>query len=150
MKRLALALVLAASLASAETIDRATLARVVAIGESYGVPASVSRALVAAESGGDPRAVSQLTPEGYRSYGLCQLYIQPDNIAMLIDRYWHEPRAPKLYDPLDNATIGLAYLADLHRRYGSWLRALRAYNCGSPDSRDRGVNEYARGIVNAH
>jgi len=30
----------------------------------------------------------------------------------------------------DSAHVGLAYLARLHRRYGDWVLAVAAYNCG--------------------
>lgn len=43
-----------------------------------------------------------------------------------------------LFDPVVNVRLGVAYLADLHGRYGSWPQALAAYNWG-PAAIDRRI-----------
>ena len=84
-----------------------------------GLPASWIRAVMRAESGGDPRAVS---PAG--AMGLMQ--IMPATWAALRARHGlgDDP-----FDPRDNILAGAAYLRELHDRFGA-PGFLAAYNAG--------------------
>lgn len=87
----------------------------------HNVPAELVRAMVAAESGGNPRAVS---PAG--AIGLMQL--MPATAAALGVDPWH---------PRENLRGGVAYIAELMRAYDGDIRlALIAYNAG-PQHADR-------------
>lgn len=126
--------VIAASLPAAP-ISTATLERVFEIADAEGVPRSVARQLCIEESGdwrtgklGDPLAKSKLV-RGYRSRGLFQLYEAPANLGYLLARYWTGGRFD-IENPIHNATVALRYLADLHRRFGTWFLAACAYNWG--------------------
>jgi hypothetical protein len=89
--------------------------------QEHNVPAELVRAMVAAESGGNPRAVS---PAG--AIGLMQL--MPATAAALGVDPWH---------PRENLRGGVAYIADLMRAYDGDVRlALIAYNAG-PQHADR-------------
>lgn len=85
----------------------------------FGLPASWIRAIMRAESGGDPRAMS---PAG--AMGLMQ--IMPSTWAALRARYGlgDDP-----FDPRDNILAGAAYLRELHDRFGA-PGFLAAYNVG--------------------
>lgn len=88
---------------------------------SHKVPAGLVRAMVAAESGGNRRAVS---PAG--AIGLMQL--MPATAAALGVDPWH---------PRQNLRGGVSYLAELMRAYDGDVRlALIAYNAG-PQHADR-------------
>jgi soluble lytic murein transglycosylase-like protein len=150
-RRLSLALLLSvASLLPAAPISRATLAAVLDIGDAAGVPRSVVVALMREESGGDAAAVSR-TVGGYRSIGLFQLYARPADMAWKLSRFWTEQLADfDVWDPLDNATVALRFLAWAHERYGNWLQALYYYNHGDIQHVPEATREYARRIVNYH
>ncbi|MDP2333804.1 MAG: transglycosylase SLT domain-containing protein [Reyranella sp.] len=85
----------------------------------FGVPASWISAVMAMESGGD---VLALSPQG--AMGLMQ--IMPDTWAGLRVRHGlgNDP-----YEPRDNILAGVAYLREMHDRYGS-PGFLAAYNAG--------------------
>lgn len=92
------------------------------IGEAsrrFGVPIAWIRAVMRAESAGDPRAIS---PKG--AIGLMQ--IMPETWAGL--RLRHRLGADP-YDPHDNIIAGAGYIRELFNRYGSpgWIAA---YNAG--------------------
>jgi soluble lytic murein transglycosylase-like protein len=87
----------------------------------FAIPSSWIRAVMRAESGGDPRALS---PQG--AMGLMQ--IMPDTWAELRQRYG---LGTDPYDPHDNIAAGAAYLREMHDRYGE-PGFLAAYNAG-PD-----------------
>jgi soluble lytic murein transglycosylase-like protein len=87
----------------------------------FAMPSSWIRAVMQAESGGDPRALS---PQG--AMGLMQ--IMPDTWAELRLRYG---LGTDPYDPHDNIAAGAAYLREMHDRYGE-PGFLAAYNAG-PD-----------------
>jgi hypothetical protein len=96
----------------------------------FGVPAAWIRAVIDAESAGDARAVSR---KG--AMGLMQ--IMPNTWSALRMRYGLG-RDP--FDPRDNILAGVAYLREMHDRYGS-PGFLAAYNAG-PQRYD----EYLAGI----
>lgn len=85
----------------------------------FGVPIAWIRAVMRAESAGEPRALSSAG-----AMGLMQ--IMPATWADLRERngLGRDP-----YDPRDNILAGTAYLRDLHNRYGS-PGFLAAYNAG--------------------
>ena len=87
--------------------------------QRFALPAAWIRAVMKAESNGDPRAVS---PKG--AMGLMQ--IMPATWAGLRDR--HRLGADP-YDLRDNIIAGAAYIRELYDRYGSpgWIAA---YNAG--------------------
>ena len=87
--------------------------------QRFELPASWIRAILKAESNGDPRAVS---PKG--AMGLMQ--VMPDTWAELRVRY---RLGGNPYDPHDNIIAGSAYIRALYDRYGSpgWIAA---YNAG--------------------
>jgi hypothetical protein len=87
--------------------------------QRFGIPTGWVRAVVAAESGGDPAAVS---PKG--AMGLMQ--IMPETWSALRDRY---DLGSDPFDPRDNILAGAAYLRELHDRYGD-DGFLAAYNAG--------------------
>lgn len=85
------------------------------LARQYQVPAQLARAMVAAESGGNARAIS---PAG--AIGLMQL--MPATAAELGVDPWH---------PLENLRGGIRYFAQLLRTYDRDVRlALIAYNAG--------------------
>jgi hypothetical protein len=85
----------------------------------FELPAAWIRAVMRAESDGDPRALS---PKG--AIGLMQ--IMPETWAELRVRY---RLGDDSYDPHDNIVAGAAYIRELFDRYGSpqWIAA---YNAG--------------------
>ncbi|AUC97552.1 lytic transglycosylase [Bradyrhizobium sp. SK17] len=85
----------------------------------FGVPIAWIRAVMRAESAGEPRALSSAG-----AMGLMQ--IMPATWADLRERHGLG-RDP--YDPRDNILAGTAYLRELHNRYGS-PGFLAAYNAG--------------------
>jgi soluble lytic murein transglycosylase-like protein len=135
---------------SATPISSETMAAVLVIGDAAGVPRSVTRALVHEESRGDATARSQVTAEGFCSRGLVQLYTRPDNLAYLLAHYWPGDLAEfDIDNPLHNATVGLGYLAALHRRFGNWYEACIFYNAGRIAGAPTHSKQYARRIINA-
>ena len=55
-------------------------------------------------------------------------------LARQLEIPWGGPET--LFDPIINVRLGVAYLAHLHARYGTWSPALAAYNWG-PGAIDR-------------
>lgn len=106
---------------SGQTIDVPYAAEVAEAARRFDIPATWIRAVMGAESAGDPGAVSSAG-----AMGLMQ--IMPGTWAELRVRN-HLGRDP--YDPRDNILAGAAYLRELHDRYGS-PGFLAAYNAG-PD-----------------
>ena len=87
----------------------------------YGVPRWL--ALKVAETESDFRTYA-VSPEGSR--GLFQISAKwetelAERAGVRRFRWWNAD---------DSAHVGLAYLARLHRKYGDWMLAVAAYNCG--------------------
>ena len=98
----------------------------------HGVDIELLKALIAVESGFNPRAVS---PRG--AVGLMQ--ITPDTA----DRYatpdeMRHPASQRLLDARTNVLTGARMLADLTRRYGRIDVALAAWNAGESTVRKHG------------
>jgi Transglycosylase SLT domain len=108
-----------ASTSAAQVAPHPAAATVAEAAQRYGIPASWIRAVMQAESGGEPRVVS---PKG--AMGLMQ--IMPETWANLRLRYG---LGADPFDPHDNIIAGAAYLRELHDRYGS-PGFLAAYNAG--------------------
>ncbi|WP_130732731.1 lytic transglycosylase domain-containing protein [Komagataeibacter xylinus] len=106
---------------SAQTLGVPYAAEIAEAAQRFDIPATWIRAVMGAESAGDPGAVSSAG-----AMGLMQ--IMPGTWADLRVRH-HLGRDP--YDPRDNILAGAAYLRELHDRYGS-PGFLAAYNAG-PD-----------------
>ncbi|WP_058989258.1 lytic transglycosylase domain-containing protein [Acetobacter senegalensis] len=106
---------------SAQTIDVPYAAEVAEAARRFDIPVTWIKAVMGAESAGDPGVVSSAG-----AMGLMQ--IMPGTWAELRVRH-HLGCDP--YDPRDNILAGAAYLRELHDRYGS-PGFLAAYNAG-PD-----------------
>ncbi len=140
---------------SAAPISQTTLAAVYVIADHAGVPRSIARALCIEESGdwrtgtlGDAAAVGSVGADGARCLGLYQL--NPRWMASLVARYFpDDPLAFDAFDPLDNATVALAYLSALHARFGSWISALAFYNHGDVETIPAETLAYCWRIVSA-
>jgi soluble lytic murein transglycosylase-like protein len=98
-------------------LDAATLSRLVAgAAHAHAVPAKLIAAVVAAESHGDPSAVSHAGAQG---------------IMQLMPATSLQYGVVNPFDPAQNIDGGAHYLHDLLRRYrGSVRLALAAYNAG--------------------
>ncbi len=103
---------------------------IVAEAERLGLELDLVLAVIHTESGFHNFARS---PVG--ALGLMQ--IMPETGEMLAQELnvdWQGPDT--LFDPVVNVRLGTHYLASLHKKYGSWDRALAAYNWG-PERIDR-------------
>lgn len=121
---------------------------VYAIAKAQGVPLSIARQLMVEESQGYADAVSHKTAEGFYSRGLFQLYDKPGNLEWLLSRFWTGGKFD-IYDPIDNATVAMAYLASLHKRFDNWYLACVYYNHGDVKHYPESTRAYAKRIVNA-
>jgi soluble lytic murein transglycosylase-like protein len=90
------------------------------LARAHGLDPALVRAVIAAESGGNPRALSRAG-----AIGLMQL--MPATASALAVDPWN---------PLENVRGGIAYLGGLLRAYGDLVLALVAYNAG-PQHADR-------------
>ena len=113
---LVVALLMAAGQARAEGSVRG---HVEAAAARFDLPVALIEAVIEAESGGRPRAVSSAG-----AMGLMQL--MPGTWAQLRGRL---ALGADPFDPADNILAGAAYLKDLRDRYGA-IGALAAYNAG--------------------
>ncbi len=91
----------------------------------YGVPRWLALKVAETESIYDSAAVT-FDANGGQSRGLFQINKRyqgelADRAGVRGFRWWNAD---------DSAHVGLAYLARLHRRYGDWMLAVAAYNCG--------------------
>jgi len=92
------------------------------VAAATGVPAGLISAVVKAESGGDPRAVSRAGAKG---------------LMQLMDATAATYGVTNAFDPVQNLTAGAAYLHTLLQRYhGDETLAIAAYNAG-PAAVDR-------------
>lgn len=151
MKRLAafLTLFLLPVLAFSTPIDSKTREKVYQIGLSFHVPVSVTRQLMYEESRGEPKAVSHQTSEGYVSRGLFQIYTKPDDLEWILWKFWKSEKPFDIENPIDNATLALAYLSSLHDRFGNWYEACLYFNHGDVKGCSKETKAYAKRIVNA-
>lgn len=112
----------AAQASAAPAASNSARALATFVGEAarrFGIPESWIHAVMRAESGGDPRALS---PKGAAG------------VMQLMPATWHDLRAryglgDDVWDPRDNILAGAGYLRELYDRYGS-PGYLAAYNAG--------------------
>jgi soluble lytic murein transglycosylase-like protein len=95
-----------------------------AFGSAYNVPPALVLAIIAVESGGDPKAFRREQHVSDASRGLMQLlYSTAQSVG-----YVGDPDG--LFDPSQNINFGTKLLAQLRRQLGSWEDAISAYNGG--------------------
>jgi len=104
--------------------------------QAQGVPVALALAQAQRESSLNPSATHQEV-NGCIAYGLFQLE----------DCFFSGQG--DLTDPMTNANVALAYLAQLNTKYGSWYNALMAYNegTGNFEKGDQASAGYAAGIL---
>ena len=117
--RLALSLALVVVAAVPARAEGPYQAQIAAAATRFGLDPRLIEAVIRAESGGDPRAVSRAGAMG---------------LMQLMPRTWAELRerlalGPDPFSPGDNILAGAAYLRALHDRYGA-PGFLAAYNAG--------------------
>lgn len=97
---------------------------------SEGVPPSIVKGVVWLESNFDITAYryNYLNPAD-RSYGLMQLTLPT---AQEIWGTSSKVAESNLYDPIFNIWLGTRYLKTQYSKYGSWEKAVAAYNAGAP------------------
>ncbi len=89
--------------------------------EKYGISPSIVIAMIERESQFDRYEIG----DDGRSFGLMQ--VQPKyHLERMI-----ELGCTDLFDPIQNVTVGIDYLAEMQNRYGDIAKALVAYNGGS-------------------
>lgn len=138
---------------SSEPISAATHTIVLEIGAILGIPKQVVDALQIEESGdrktgawGDALAVGPVGSDGVRCLGLYQL--NPRGLDGLVkDYYPHKAKYFDVFNPIDNSVVALSYLAALHKKHGTWERALWAYNCGKVVNVPDSTRGYAARII---
>jgi len=118
MRRLVLITLLLMASDSAQAQDRVR-AHVEVAAARFGLPVDLIETVIAAESGGQPRAVSRAG-----AMGLMQLMPGTWADLRLRLRLGADP-----FDPADNVLAGAAYLRELRDRYGA-PGFLAAYNAG--------------------
>ena len=92
--------------------------------EKYSVPAELVFAVIKAESDFDPNAKSHVG-----AIGLMQLL--PSTAEWLAEEHLNEsPLLVSLYIPSTNIRYGVYYLQYLFSKFGSWEKAIIAYNWG--------------------
>lgn len=134
-----------------DKITSTEIQQIVEIGKANRVPKSVTIQLMHEESGGYADAISHLTGEGYRSEGAFQIYTKPGNLDWLLWKFWKGNKEDfHIFDPIDNATLALAYLSWLHDRYGNWFLACVYFNHGNITGYSKETEAYALRIINAH
>ena len=94
------------------------------------VPVTIVLGLIDVESSFRSDAVS-----GAGARGLVQV--------MLI----HDRGPVSITDPIANLRAGLGYLAGLKRNFGTWDRALRAYNGGPKNADNPALTKYAKAVM---
>ena len=100
------------------------------------VPQDLALRQILAESSGNPRAVS---PKGAKGLG----QLMPGTAKML--------GVTNVYDPQENVTASMRYMAQLKRQFGSWKLATIAYIWGpgnlsryGADKAPKAAREYVR------
>jgi hypothetical protein len=89
--------------------------------EKHGISPAIIIAMIERESQFDRYAIG----DDGRSFGLMQ--VQPKNhLQRMIDL-----GCTDLFDPIQNITVGINYLAEMQNQYGDIAKALVAYNKGS-------------------
>jgi len=92
------------------------------------VPVIVLCAVASAESDWRPDAVGKANRDGTRDYGLFQL--NANTIPVLKKAYWDRKEKFNWRDPEHSMYLGACYLAENYALFGSWSKAIMAYNAG--------------------
>lgn len=98
-------------------------ALVVKYSEKYAVPEELVFAIIKVESNFDPNTVSSAG-----AIGLMQML--PSTYEWLTTKLNEDYDEKMLYDPETNIKYGTYYLQYLYSRFGSWEKAVIAYNWG--------------------
>lgn len=107
--------------------------------EKYAVPRELVFAVIKVESNFDKDAVSRVG-----ALGLMQLL--PSTYSWLASLVGDLPSEQLLYDPQTNIKYGTYYLQYLYSKFGSWEKAIIAYNWGEGNfSNFLEKNEYTEG-----
>lgn len=96
---------------------------VVKYSEEYSVPEELVFAVIKVESDFDPKAHSSAG-----AMGLMQML--PSTYTWLASKLSEEAREELLYDPETNIKYCTYYLSYLYSRFGTWEKAIIAYNWG--------------------
>lgn len=115
-----------------------------------GVPIYIASAIIREESRWDPNRVNVNPARKHRrrtvDRGLMQLNSENDR---LFSQAYNDGLAIDYFDPETNVKVGLRFLADLYRTYGTWRKALSFYNSGCtlnpPESTRRLVDKELQG-----
>jgi len=94
------------------------------------VPVSIILGLIDVESSFNSNAVSN-----HGAHGLTQVMLMNYTSPVSI------------HDPITNIRAGLDYLSEMKRAFGTWERALRAYNGGPKNADNPALTKYARAVM---
>lgn len=116
-----------------------TLAEIFVVASAvHGLPHTLLSDVCFVESSHRPK-VSRMDSNGHKSVGLCQMQLPT---ARFLGFRGSES---DLLNPRTNAFYAGKYLAYQYRRYGSWVKAIKAYNAGS--SKTDLPNDYFRKVT---
>lgn len=111
--------------------------------KKYSVPKELVFAVIKVESNFDPNVVSSAG-----AMGLMQML--PSTYEWLTSKLGDEYSQDALYDPETNIKYGTYYLQYLYSRFGSWEKAIIAYNWGEGNFSDFLASEgYTEGDYNS-
>ena len=109
----------------------------------YSVPKELVFAVIKVESDFDSNAVSS-------AGAVCLMQMLPSTYKWLTTILGEEFSEKNLYDPQTNIKYGTYYLSYLYSRFGSWEKALIAYNWGEGNFSNFLENEdYTEGDYNS-
>lgn len=108
-----------------------------------GVDPALLNSLCYVESGHNVKAYVH-QDGGSPSYGVCQVKLSTARALGFTGQ------AAQLMDPSWNAFYASKYLAKQHRRYGSWEKAISAYNCGHACNNNKYVTKVMGGFHELH
>ena len=109
----------------------------------YNIPEALIYATIKVESNFDPNVVSSAG-----AMGLMQML--PSTYEWLTSKLGDEYSQDALYDPETNIKYGTYYLQYLYSRFGSWEKAIIAYNWGEGNFSDFLASEgYTEGDYNS-
>lgn len=100
------------------------------------VPVAIALGMMAVESEFNPNAASD-----HGARGLTQL------MPTVWKHYASKFNPKHINDVSLNVKVGLTYLGDLHTEYKDWRMALRAYNAGPENARNKRYDPYANSVL---
>lgn len=104
------------------------LAIIAAVEVANGIPQGILYSVCKVESNLNPVALVEYDGDGTHSVGLCQMKVKT---AQLFDKRITQK---DLLNPRVNAKLAGKYLKANYIRYGSWSKAVIAYNKGHADT----------------